>query len=385
MLEIDISEGELFNSSPDPNIWIPGEEYGPTPALGRNEFLRLVEEGRAIVDSFLDECDRVYETAPSARVFESRIETKYQFYTKKGDSSVADVQRYAIRDGIQWLTMWVGHHDSELWNCMAKLVGYTGSVDDICVRPEDVESKRYFFAGETLHDIIRRMGELGGPARDARWFEPIIADICYASRVQFYEKWAACADADARCPDSANTIDHYVNDPDFLRASIIRNFSTMTIACICMICYFYRFDFDDADWPLLHATALGDCLTMDIGKDAAGVGVKCATNFGERVGRGDVENRARRAAIYHTNRALDLTFFKDATTFDQVVCRRYARVGLSFATKHDRYLERRNFKRFPLHGALLDLVTRVEQTRPRGGECSVAPTREEEIVHQPHV
>ncbi|MFI9552756.1 hypothetical protein [Nonomuraea endophytica] len=357
MLDIDLNELGLFPTAAKATGLKPAAPGAMAPIEGA-ALLEAVTQCWAELEELLARCEHAYRTTRSGRTFAERIGSRYRFHTRKGDTTTAQVQRYCIRDGVQWVTLWIGQADSDLWRCLPKFVGFTASLDDLCIPPADIQDGTYTFAGETLTQLLARIQALGGPDRDPRWLEYLRKDVRLAAGLQFYEKWAACPDADARCPEDLSIIKFYTTEPDILRAAIIRNFDTMTPACLALVSYYFAFDYDDCDWALFYAAAIGDALALDVGKDAADVGVKCPTNLGARPEHDTEHNTRRRATVYELTRELSRPF-RGAVRLQDIVYGRYSRIALSFAQLCERYLERRDQMRIPPTGDLADLIDNI--------------------------
>ncbi|MEU2394954.1 hypothetical protein [Streptomyces sp. NPDC007369] len=340
--------------------------------LDKDHVLRTVAECRRELEAFLRTC--AAELARDGRrqaLDVSPGSGPYSIHTKKGDTSIDAVQRYDIRDAVQWLIVWTGLRDDPLWDGVAKLIAFTASLDDICVPFEAIGDGTYLLLGESLPEIIERMRRHGGQ-RDARWLELAEENIRFAGKQQFYEKWAVCTDPAARCPDSANIIRLYTTEKDFFRACVFRNYSTMTTAVLAGISYYFDLDFDRCDWGLFHAATIGDAIGLDVGKEAQDVAMRCPTNLPSRPenpGRVNEERRRQAHRVYTGINAL----FRDAATAPDLIYARYSRAALSFATTCDRYVERRTMKRIPMTVPLTELVDRVAHVAGASGGVMLAP------------
>lgn len=370
MMDLDISELELFEGArKDPYLACLTAHYPHAPEMvppiEKEFFLAAVGKCRKRMREFLDRCETVYRETVVGRAFDARLgppatSPSYSIHTRKNDQSIADVQRYALRDGIHYLTLWTGMRSDPLWLAIAKSVAFMTSLDDLIVRPGDITTGAYRVGLESMDDILERIRRLGGN-RDVRWLDACREDIVSAGRMQFAEKWAACLDEDARAPEEVNVIDFYTAElnTNTLEASLLRSFDNMSFGGLCLLSYYYNFSYEETDWANFHSSALCDGLGADIGKDAMEIGIKDPTNFGDLPGRDRSSNRWRREEI--DKLFCQLTrYFHGAIDSPNTVYDRFARVALSYARLGDRYLERHAMARFAIKGGIVDLVQKLE-------------------------
>jgi hypothetical protein len=362
MINFYTKDFSLFNIKYDSKetgmtLQIPDLDDFKALPINKSDILKAEKECKAEAISFIRKCTDSYLNEKEGRLFEQSLpQHTYLIETQKNDISVEEVQKYCIRDGVQWMTLWTGWYQSPLWNCIAKIIGFTGSLDDLCVPFSDVEEGRYRIGNESLEEILSRLRELGKD-RDERWLDFARDDIHLATRLQFFEKWATSKEPTSRCPQAINYIKRYTTEPNPLHASIFRNFDSMTAACLALVSYFYRFDFDDCDWAQFCASHIGCILGTDIGKEAVSIGVKCSTNFIYRHEYNEDENSLRFREICKLNHSLNSHFCEP--NLRAMVYARYAHAALLFATLVDRYRERYTMRRLKMNGTLLTLVEKV--------------------------
>lgn len=369
-MDLGLSELGFFNGArKDPYLARLSAHYPHVPEMippiEKEFLLAAVSKCRDRMREFLDKFETAYRMTATGRVFDARIgppaaSLSYSIHTRKNDQSIADVKRYALRDGIHYLTMWVGMRSDPLWLAIAKSVAFMTSLDDLIVRPEAITNGAYRVGQESMDDILERIRRLGGN-RDVRWLDACREDIISAGRMQFAEKWAACLDEDARAPGEVNVIDFYTAELNVntLEASLLRSFDTMAFGCLCLLSYYYNFSYEATDWANFHSSTLCDGLGMDIGKDAMEVGIKDPTSFGDLPGYDRSSNSWRREEISKLFCRLT-RYFQDAIDSPDTVYDRFARVALSYARLGDRYLERHAMARFAIKGGIVDLVQKLE-------------------------
>ncbi|WP_369392364.1 hypothetical protein AB5J72_35860 [Streptomyces sp. CG1] len=84
----------------------------------------------------------------------------YTCWSRKGDTSAADVIRYCARDAVQWAAIWCGERQPSHQAFLEYLL-LNASADDLCVPPLDLVHGNYRVYGRTLADIVRAMDKEG--------------------------------------------------------------------------------------------------------------------------------------------------------------------------------------------------------------------------------
>ncbi|KAK9670941.1 hypothetical protein K7432_017222 [Basidiobolus ranarum] len=324
------------------NLGAKLKEASEIPVISHAFFAEQLERCHENATEFLTRCDRLYRISLEAPDMREKVRMlDYTIHTKKGDTNIYDVQKYSMRDGIQWLAMWMNHSDDDLWYTIAKIVAYATSLDDICVPYTDVEDGTYKFLDETLDEILVRVHRLGS-GRDKRWLTYTRENIHFAARIQYFEKQETTGSEWFKDAVDCHYVSMYRQEPDLLRAGIYRNFDTMTAGVLSLILYYHGFEFDQINWHKFNVAALCDTLGMDLGKDALNIGRQCPTNFVH-----SLSNATRFTELAKLFAGL-MSDLKNPLGIAEELCERFAEIALRFATKHDRYLERLSMTRVQL-------------------------------------
>jgi hypothetical protein len=268
----------------------------------------------------------------------------YSLHSGKTDQTAQEVCQFAMRDALQWWTLWHGSLEHHQWKHL--YLAFCTISDDLVIPPQDLVNGSFRLLGHTLADVLSGLRAEHVHPDDVRLLEML---IWRQYIIQYLEK----VDASLR--------------PLLLgKTTMMTQFRVMTagvhnVAIILLAARGARSrGRTDA---AVEMAAICDCLSMDIAKEALGIlqGEKTESVAGRD--RAQLKRELRWLYI----RCVEFLDLQPGAPF----LRRYATGGFIFVPLMDRYRERaRKGARTPLS---IDLDRRINSYRTLVPSASSAP------------
>ncbi|KAJ5901466.1 hypothetical protein N7495_001994 [Penicillium taxi] len=280
------------------------------------------------IDALCHHIDDFIRTSPDQQTQD------YSLHSGKIDQTAEEVCQYAMRDSLQWWTIWHGSLEHHQWKHI--YLAFCTISDDLVIPPQDLISGSFRLLGHTLADVLSGLRAENVHPDDLQLLEML---IWRQYIIQYVEK----VDSRLRPLLLGNT-------------TLMTQFRVMTagvhnVAIILLAARGARSrGLTDA---AVEMAAICDCLSMDIAKEAMGIlqGEKTESVAGHD--RAQLKRELRWLYI----RCIEFLDLQPSAPF----LRRYATGGFIFVPLMDRYRERaQKGARTPLS---IDLDRRINSYR----------------------
>ncbi|KAJ6490042.1 hypothetical protein C8R45DRAFT_826551 [Mycena sanguinolenta] len=236
-------------------------------------------------------------------------------FSRKDEASVEETCAYVMRDAVQW---WVQWHDGSLarrdyWKHL--YIGAATAFDDVLVPPEHLVDGTFRFLGHTMSDMSAGMISEGMSAENARYMEMCLWRECFA---QYVEK-----------------IDPAIRELLIEKTHVMTQFHVISAnvhGCAAALLAARGVAFDGVSDEAVEMAAYGDCLSMNLIKEALGImkGEPTETTAGRDRDRLQAELR------WMYSRTMNQLDTHELAKY----LKKYASAGLHFVSLDDRYQER---------------------------------------------
>jgi hypothetical protein len=258
--------------------------------------------------------DDYIQTAPSTH------SNDFSIHTGKGDESVDEVCRYAMRDSLQWWANWHGSLDNHYWKHL--YIAFSTISDDVMIPPQYLIDGSFQLLGNSLSDLLAGLHSEKVHPDDVTFMEKCLLRQYI---LQYLEK-----------------VDPRLRARVLSNSTLMTQFRTITAnthgAAVALLAARDTRSLGTAD-TAVEMASMCDALSMDIAKEALGVlqGEETETVAGDRT-------QLKRELRWLYVRCLESLDSHSSAP----LLRRFATSGLHFVPIMDRYRERLAGMRFPL-------------------------------------
>ena len=266
--------------------------------------------------------DNYLQTAPDFH------DDDYSFHTNKDDKSAESLTLYSMRDALCWWSHWAGSMSGNRWKHL--YLAFAGISDDMQVPPQHLVDGTCRVLGHTLADLVDGLRSEGMHPEDVEF-----AKMCLLREfvVQYLEK------TDPRVREMVLG--------ETMAMSQLRSITGNTHGVAVCLAAARGVRTEGTRDIMLELSGVCDALSVDMAKEAIGVldGENTETVAGNR-------KQLKQEVCWVYSRSMSYL----ESLPNGLLLRRFASAGLHLVPSHDRYLERIDFKRRPIHNTIRRMI-----------------------------
>jgi hypothetical protein len=337
------------NENIDFGVEIPEDVMGLFSAIGDTSKPPCTCDG---IDALCHHIDDFIRASPGQRTED------YSLHSGKVDRTMEEVCQFAMRDSLQWWTIWHGSLEHHQWKHL--YLAFCTISDDLVIPPEDLVNGSFRLLGHTLADVLHGLRTENVHPDDVQLLEML---IWRQYIIQYLEK-----------------VDDGLRPLLLGKTTLMTQFRVMTAGVhnVAIILLAARgAQSRGLTDTAVEMAAICDCLSMDIAKEALGI------LQGEKTESVAGRDRA------HLKRELRWLYIRCVEFLDvqpgAAFLRRYATGGFIFVPLMDRYRERARKgartpmsvdlrRRIKLYRALVPSATSVPRTWKKGSLMGLVQT-----------